>query len=577
MPHRYFTTEISNGTATLRGADAHHLSRVMRGKLGDTVILCDGNAVEYTATITGFGSETVEFSVEPGYPSAAEPSVEVTLFVGYPKQDKLEQVIRHGVELGCTHFVPFFSRYCVAAPKKEEQKNERYNRIAFEAAKQCGRGVLPDVALPLPNFGALCRSLEGYDLVLFCYELGGAPLRQLLADAQPADGQRLKIALITGAEGGFAAEEAEMAANAGVKTVGLGPRILRCETAPLAVLSAMRECGEYHITVKGGKYLEALAKADTIVFDKTGTLTHATPQVVQVVPFSGCGEQEVLQLAACLEEHFPHSMANAVVRAAKERGISHEEMHSEVEYIVAHGIASRVGGTRVVIGSAHFIFEDEGCTIPAGEQAKFDALDPQYSHLYLAASGVLAGVICIADPLRPEAAQVLHKLRRLGITQTVMMTGDSDRTARAIAAQVGVDRCFAEVLPEDKAAFVRDAKAEGHTVVMIGDGINDSPALSAADIGIAIHSGAAIAREIADVTIRADSLEELVTLKAIANALQKRVGSNYRFVLSFNSALILLGALGILPPATSAMLHNLSTLGISLRSMTDLLEQKPSL
>ena len=346
---------------------------------------------------------------------------------------------------------------------------------------------------------------------------------------------------------------------------------------PLAVLSAMRECGEYHITVKGGKYLEALAKADTIVFDKTGTLTHATPQVVQVVPFSGCGEQEVLQLAACLEEHFPHSMANAVVRAAKERGISHEEMHSEVEYIVAHGIASRVGGTRVVIGSAHFIFEDEGCTIPAEEQAKFDALDPQYSHLYLAASGVLAGVICIADPLRPEAAQVLHKLRKLGTTQAVMMTGDSDRTARAIAAQVGVDRCFAEVLPEDKAAFVRNAKAEGHTVVMIGDGINDSPALSAADIGIAIHSGAAIAREIADVTIRADSLEELVTLKAIANALQKRVGSNYRFVLSFNSALILLGALGILPPATSAMLHNLSTLGISLRSMTDLLEQKPSL
>ena len=346
---------------------------------------------------------------------------------------------------------------------------------------------------------------------------------------------------------------------------------------PLAVLSAMRECGEYHITVKGGKYLEALAKADTIVFDKTGTLTRATPQVVQVVPFSGCGEQEVLQLAACLEEHFPHSMANAVVRAAKERGISHEEMHSEVEYIVAHGIASRVGGTRVVIGSAHFIFEDEGCTIPAGEQAKFDALDPQYSHLYLAASGVLAGVICIADPLRPEAAQVLHKLRKLGIAQTVMMTGDSDRTARAIAAQVGVDRCFAEVLPEDKAAFVRDAKAEGHTVVMIGDGINDSPALSAADIGIAIHSGAAIAREIADVTIRADSLEELVTLKAIANALQKRVGSNYRFVLGFNSALILLGALGILPPATSAMLHNLSTLGISLRSMTDLLEQKSSL
>ena len=343
---------------------------------------------------------------------------------------------------------------------------------------------------------------------------------------------------------------------------------------PLSFFGGIGGASSCGILIKGSTYLEELASTGVVVFDKTGTLTRATPQVVQVVPFSGCGEQEVLQLAACLEEHFPHSMATAVVRAARERGISHEEMHSEVEYIVAHGIASRVGGTRVVIGSAHFIFEDEGCTIPAGEQAKFDALDPQYSHLYLAASGVLAGVICIADPLRPEAAQVLHKLRKLGIAQTVMMTGDSDRTARAIAAQVGVDRCFAEVLPEDKAAFVRDAKAEGHTVVMIGDGINDSPALSAADIGIAIHSGAAIAREIADVTIRADSLEELVTLKAIANALQKRVGSNYRFVLSFNSALILLGALGILPPATSAMLHNLSTLGISLRSMTDLLEQK---
>ena len=344
---------------------------------------------------------------------------------------------------------------------------------------------------------------------------------------------------------------------------------------PLAVLSAMRECGNYHITVKGGKYLEALAKADTIVFDKTGTLTRATPQVVQVIPFSGCEEREVLQLAACLEEHFPHSMANAVVRAAKERGISHEEMHSEVEYIVAHGIASRVGGQRVVIGSHHFVFEDEQCTVPAEEQARFDTLDPQYSHLYMAASGRLVGVICIADPLRPEAASVLRQLRRLGFTNTVMMTGDSERTARAIAGQVGVDHYFAEVLPEDKANFVQKAKADGHTVVMIGDGINDSPALSAADIGIAINSGAAIAREIADVTIKADSLEELVTLKAIANALQKRVGSNYRFVLSFNSALILLGALGILPPATSAMLHNLSTLGIGLRSMTDLLEQKP--
>ena len=342
---------------------------------------------------------------------------------------------------------------------------------------------------------------------------------------------------------------------------------------PLAVLSAMRECGSYHITVKGGKYLEALSKADTIVFDKTGTLTRATPQVVEVVPFSGCNEREVLQLAACLEEHFPHSMANAVVRAAKEHGISHEEMHSEVEYIVAHGIASRVGGERVVIGSHHFVFEDEKCTIPSAEQQKFDALKPAYSHLYMAASGQLVGVICISDPLRPEAAAVLNGLRALGIKNTVMMTGDSERTAAAIAKQVGVDRFFAEVLPEDKANFVQQAKAEGHTVVMIGDGINDSPALSAADIGIAINSGAAIAREIADVTIKADSLEELVALKAIANSLQKRVHANYRFVLTFNSALIALGALGILQPASSAMLHNLSTIGISLKSMTNLLPE----
>ena len=342
---------------------------------------------------------------------------------------------------------------------------------------------------------------------------------------------------------------------------------------PLAVLSAMRECGNYHITVKGGKYLEALAKADTIVFDKTGTLTRATPQVVQVIPFSGCEEREVLQLAACLEEHFPHSMANAVVRAAKEQGISHEEMHSEVEYIVAHGIASRVGGERVVIGSHHFVFEDEHCTVPAGEMDRFNDLDPQYSHLYMAASGQLVGVICIADPLRPEAAHVLRQLRELGISNTVMMTGDSDRTAAAIAKQVGVNQYFAEVLPEDKASFVQKAKAEGHTVVMIGDGINDSPALSAADIGIAINSGAAIAREIADVTIKADSLEELVLLKGIANALQHRVSANYRFVLTFNSTLIVLGALGILQPATSAMLHNLSTIGISLKSMTNLLPE----
>ena len=344
---------------------------------------------------------------------------------------------------------------------------------------------------------------------------------------------------------------------------------------PLAVLSAMRECGMAHITVKGGKYLEALAKADTIVFDKTGTLTRATPQVVDIIPFSNSEKDDVLRLAACLEEHFPHSMANAVVRAAREQGLSHEEMHSEVEYIVAHGIASRVGGERVVIGSYHFVFEDEHCIVPADEQEKFDQMPAEYSHLYMAASGQLVGVICIADPLRPEAASVLRQLHKLGIRNTVMMTGDSYRTAEAIARQVGVDQFFAEVLPEDKANFVQKAKAEGRTVVMIGDGINDSPALSAADIGIAINSGAAIAREIADVTIKADSLEELVTLKTIANALQHRVSSNYRFVLSFNSTLIALGALGILQPAASAMLHNLSTIGISLRSMTNLI-QKPS-
>ncbi len=344
---------------------------------------------------------------------------------------------------------------------------------------------------------------------------------------------------------------------------------------PLAVLSAMRECGTAHITVKGGKYLEALAKADTIVFDKTGTLTRATPQVVDIIPFSNSEKDDVLRLAACLEEHFPHSMANAVVRAAREQGLAHEEMHSEVEYIVAHGIVSRVGGERVVIGSYHFVFEDEHCIVPADEQEKFDQMPAEYSHLYMAASGQLVGVICIADPLRPEAASVLRQLHKLGIRNTVMMTGDSYRTAEAIARQVGVDQFFAEVLPEDKANFVQKAKAEGHTVVMIGDGINDSPALSAADIGIAINSGAAIAREIADVTIKADSLEELVTLKTIANALQHRVSSNYRFVLSFNSTLIALGALGILQPAASAMLHNLSTIGISLRSMTNLI-QKPS-
>lgn len=340
---------------------------------------------------------------------------------------------------------------------------------------------------------------------------------------------------------------------------------------PLAVLSAMRECGSYHITVKGGKYLEALANADTIVFDKTGTLTHATPTVVQVVPFGTRTEDEILGIAACLEEHYPHSMANAVVQAAAAKGIRHDEMHSEVQYVVAHGIASTIGGEKAVIGSQHFVFEDEGCYIPTAETAKFDALPPEYSHLYLAIGGVLAGVICIADPLRAEAAEVLRQLRGLGIQKAVMMTGDNDRTASVIAKQVGVDAYYAEVLPEDKARFVDAEKAAGRTVIMLGDGINDSPALSAADVGIAISDGAAIAREIADITIAADSLRELVTLKAIANGLQHRTRANYRFIMSFNSMLIVLGAMGILPPATSALLHNASTLGVSLKSMTNLL------
>lgn len=341
---------------------------------------------------------------------------------------------------------------------------------------------------------------------------------------------------------------------------------------PLAVLSAMRECGSYHITVKGGKYLEAMAKADTIVFDKTGTLTHATPTVARVVPFGGRDERSVLCVAACLEEHYPHSMANAVVKEALRRGISHEEMHSEVEYVVAHGIASRIDGEKVVIGSYHFVFEDEDCVIPAGEQERFDALPPEYSHLYLAMGGTLAGVICVADPLREEASAVLNSLRKLGISKAVMMTGDNERTAAIIAKEVGVDEYFAEVLPEDKARFVEQEKAAGRTVVMIGDGINDSPALSAADVGIAISDGAAIAREIADITIAADDLFELVLLKMTANGLLKRTDGNYRFVLGFNGTLIVLGAAGILPPATSALLHNLSTLGISIRSMTNLLD-----
>ena len=342
---------------------------------------------------------------------------------------------------------------------------------------------------------------------------------------------------------------------------------------PLAVLSAMREAGRAHITVKGGKFLEAVAAADTIVFDKTGTLTHACPRVAQVVPFGGKEEAEMLRLAACLEEHFPHSMANAVVEEAKRRGLRHEEYHSKVEYLVAHGIASTVDGERVLIGSAHFVFEDEGCVIPEGEQERFDALPPEYSHLYLAVGGQLAAVICISDPLREEAKEVLSTLRALGVTSTVMLTGDSYRTAAAIAAQVGVDDFRAGVLPADKAEYVARLRREGHTVLMVGDGINDSPALSEADAGIAISDGAAIAREIADITIAADSLWELVELRRIAMALMARIHSNYRFVIGFNGALIALGVAGVLPPATSATLHNLSTLGVSLRSMSRLTAQ----
>ena len=324
--------------------------------------------------------------------------------------------------------------------------------------------------------------------------------------------------------------------------------------------------------VKGSKYFNHMAQADTIVFDKTGTLTEAQPRLACVLTTDGWSEDEVVRLSACLEEHYPHSMAKAVVAEAARRGLRHEERHSCVEYLVAHGISSSVDGQKVVIGSHHFVFEDEHCVIPAGEQAKFDALPDTYSHLYLAVSGVLAAVICIEDPLRPEAADVIRGLRELGVTKLVMMTGDNDRTASVIAKQVGVDHYYAEVLPEDKANFVEQEKAAGHTVIMLGDGINDSPALSAADVGIAISDGAAIAREIADVTIAADSLRELVILKSIANGLQKRTESNYRFIMSFNSTLIVLGAMGILPPATSALLHNASTLGVSLKSMTNLLD-----
>lgn len=344
---------------------------------------------------------------------------------------------------------------------------------------------------------------------------------------------------------------------------------------PLAVLSAMREAGREHITVKGGKFLEAVAKADTIVFDKTGTLTHACPRVAEVVPFNGKDEAEMLRLAACLEEHFPHSMANAVVEEARRRGLRHEERHATVEYLVAHGIASSVDREQVRIGSAHFIFEDEQCVIPEDEQAKFDALSPAFSQLYLAIDGVLSAVICISDPLREEAKDVLSALRGLGVKNAVMLTGDSPRTAAAIAEQLGVDDFRAGVLPSDKADYVAALRREGHTVLMVGDGINDSPALSEADAGIAISDGAAIAREIADITIAADSLWELVRLRQLAMALLHRIQNNYRFVIGFNGALIGLGVAGVLPPATSAMLHNLSTLAVSLHSMSGLPISKP--
>ena len=343
---------------------------------------------------------------------------------------------------------------------------------------------------------------------------------------------------------------------------------------PLAVLSAMREAGREHITVKGGKFLEAVASADTIVFDKTGTLTHACPRVARVIPFNGMEEAEMLRLAACLEEHFPHSMANAVVEEAKRRDLRHEERHAKVEYLVAHGIASSVDGEQVCIGSAHFIFEDEKCVIPEGEENKFDALPPEFSQLYLAIDGVLSAVICISDPLREEARAVLSALRNLGVKNLVMLTGDSPRTAASIAEQLGVDDFRAGVLPADKAEYVAAMRREGHTVLMVGDGINDSPALSEADAGIAISDGAAIAREIADITIAADSLWELVRLRQLAMGLMYRIQNNYRFVIGFNGALIGLGVAGILPPTTSAMLHNLSTLGVSLHSMTALPQPK---
>ena len=342
---------------------------------------------------------------------------------------------------------------------------------------------------------------------------------------------------------------------------------------PIAVLSAMRESSSHHISVKGGRFLEAVAQANTIVFDKTGTLTYATPKVARIVTFGGNEESEMLRLAACLEEHYPHSIANAVVAEARDRGLTHEEYHSQVQYVVAHGISSMVDEKTVLIGSAHFVFEDEGCRVPEGEDEKFESLPPEYSHLYLCIAGELAAVICIHDPLRKEAKAAARALHELGIDKVVMMTGDSRKTAEAVAAEVGVDDVYAEVLPEDKAAFVRSEKAAGRKVIMIGDGVNDSPALSEADAGIAISTGAAIAREIADITISSEDLFALVTLRSLSQELMARIHRNYRFIVSFNFSLIVLGVLGILPPTTSALLHNMSTLAIGLKSMTNLLPE----
>lgn len=341
---------------------------------------------------------------------------------------------------------------------------------------------------------------------------------------------------------------------------------------PVSVLSAIREASEHNITVKGGRYLEAMAEADTIVFDKTGTLTKAQPTVAKVIAFNGDNPDELLRIAACMEEHFPHSMAKAVVDAAKERGLDHEEMHSKVEYVVAHGISTMINGKKAVIGSYHFVFEDEACTLPEGTESIFETLPEQYSHLYLAIENELAAVICIEDPLRKEAAEVVHALHLAGIKKNVMMTGDSERIAGAIAKKVGVDEYYSEVLPEDKAGFVEREKAAGRKVIMVGDGINDSPALSAADIGIAISDGAQIAREIADVTIAADDLHEVVVLKNLSDALMKRIHGNYRSIVGFNAGLIGLGVAGVLAPMTSALLHNTSTLLFTLRSMGNLLE-----